>query len=347
MPRDYIFSARSSRLLRTRIPRAENISVALVLSALIALVVWIITTRDNFDPTERDLPIELLQSKPRDIPIYTRPLKLWVDPAQPLAAAAFDLGPFPASILDAEWQPVGRVKRFQADNLYEKINGEAEKFIKQGFVELAYLLLRSNRDGSEIAIELFDQGDLGGSLGVFAEHASGRPVEEISGVNFFTTGAGVVGRKDRYFFRVAADRQSPAITAKSADLASAFAVLGNAPTATRHPDVPPGFVLLNERLGIAEADIQFQESNVFQYDFAQRFWFADAGLGGDSRIFVHIADDAVSAEQLLLALLEEQRYEYDEVGNDGGFASFKHRFLKTYFIVTRRGRYVYGMEKLP
>jgi hypothetical protein len=348
MPRDYIFSARRSRLLRTQIPRAENVSVTVVLFALIALVAWVITTRDNFDPAERDLPIELLQNKPRDITIYTRPLKFWVDPAQPLAAAAFALEPFPASTLDPEWQPVGRVKRFQADNLYEKINGEAEKFIKQGFVELTYLLLRSNRDGSEIAIELFDQGDLGGSLGVFAEHASGRTVEERGGVNFFTTGAGVVGRKDRYFFRVAGDRQNQAITAKSADLVSAFAALGNAVAGTpQKPDVPPGFALLNERLGIAEADIQFQESNVFQYDFAQRFWFADAGLGGDSRVFVHIADDTASAEQLLAALLEEQRYEYDEMESDGAVATFRHRFLKTYFVITRRGRYVYGMEKLP
>jgi hypothetical protein len=271
-----------------------------------------------------------------------------VDPAQPLAATAFDLGPFPASTLDAEWRPVGRVKRFQTDNLYEKINGEAEKFIKQGFVELAYLLLRSNRDGSEIAIELFDQGDLGGSLGVFAEHASGRAVQESGGVSFFTTGAGVVGRKGRHFFRVAGDRQSQAIAAKSAELVSAFATLGSVSTGVpQNPDVPPGFVLLNERLEIAEADIQFQESNVFQYDFAQRFWFADAGLGGDSRIFVHIAEDSAGAQRLLAMLLEEQRYEYDEMESDGAYATFRHRFLKTFFVIMRRGRFVYGMEKLP
>ena len=28
-----------------------------------------------------------------------------------------------------------------------------------------------------------------------------------------------------------------------------------------------------------------------QYDFAERFWFGDAGLGDDARVFVHIADE--------------------------------------------------------
>lgn len=348
MPRDIVISARRPRLLRTYVSRTENASVALILFALLVLVAWVMSTRNNFDPRERDLPIDQQVSTAAEIQIYNRPLKLWVDPSQPIAAATFDLGPFPAQTVDAQWQPAGRVKRFQTDNLYEKINGEAEKFIKQGFVELAYLLLRSNADGSEIAIELFDQGDLGGSLGVFAEHASGRAVSEADGVNYFTTGAGVIGRKDRFFFRVAGDRESEAIADKALGLVRAFAQLGGAAASAETPaDTPAGFALLNQRLGLPEAAIQFQESNVFQYDFAQRFWFGDAGLGGDSRVFVHIADDSAAADELVAALLEEQRYDYEDVENDGDVAVLRHRFLKTYFVITRRGHYVYGMEKLP
>lgn len=345
MPRDVVITARSPRLLRTHISRTENVAVALVLLALIALIAWVMTTRNAFDPEERDLPIELLRSSAHEIPIYTRPLQLWVDPAQPAGVAAFDLGPFPAPVLDGEWQPVGRVKRFGPDTLYQKINGEAEKFIKQGFVELAYLALRAG-DGAEMAVELFDQGDLGGSLGVFAEHAAGREVEEAGGVTFFMTEAGVIGRKGRYFFRVAGDRHGEAIAAKAGSLVQAFAALGGGVAADAPAQLPAGFALLNQRLGIAEAAIQFQESNVFQYDFAQRFWFGDAGLGDGARVFVHIADDAAGAQALLDALLEEQRYDYEELTGDGGPATFRHRFLNTYFVVTRRGNYLYGLEKL-
>ena len=179
MRHDRVFNSHKSRLMRTRIPGSENLSVALIALLLIGLGAWVTTTRDDFDPTERDLAIELLGDNSRQIQIYNRPLKPWVEPGQQVAGAAFDLGPFPAHTLDDEWQPVGRVKRFQKDNLYEKINGEAEKFIKQGFVELAFLRLQSADDASEIAIELFDQGDLSGSLAVFSEHAAGRAVDHV------------------------------------------------------------------------------------------------------------------------------------------------------------------------
>jgi hypothetical protein len=349
MRRDNIFNSHKSHLMRSLIPAGENLSVALIFLALIALVAWVTTTRDAFDPTERDLPIELMGDNSRRIEIYNPPLKPWVAPGQQLAGAAFDLGPFPPSTLDAEWRPVGRIKRFQPDNLYEKINGEAEKFIKQGFVELAFLRLRSANDSSEIAIELFDQGGLSGSLGIFSEHAAGRAIEDRDGVSFVATGAGAVGRQGRYFFRIAGDRQSTAITDKAARLVTAFAQLDRDPaTTTTHEKIlPAGFDLLSRRLGIAEADIQFQERNVFQYDFAQRFWFGDAGIGGEARLFVHKADTAAEAEALVAALVAEHGVEYDPLESDGDHRLFRHRYLGSYFAIARRGDYVYGVEKSP
>lgn len=349
MSRDHVFNSRRIRLKRTRIPKSENTWVVLILFALIVLVAWVMTTRNNFDPMERDLPIDLQGDNSLEIEIYTRPLKLWVEPGQQITATAFDLGPFPNSTLDTEWQPVGRLRRFQADNLYEKINGEAEKFIKQGFVELAYLRLRSSSDGSEIAIELFDQGDLGGSLGIFADHTAGRALDNRDGVSFIFTEAGAIGRKEHYFFRIVGDSQSTAITDKAASLVKAFSHLGSDHSAAnpRNPDVPAGFALLNERLGIAETDIQFQENNVFQYDFAQRFWFGNAGSVGDARLFVHIADTPAKAEKLLTALAEEHSYEYDRMQSDYAYTLFRHRYLGTYFAVARRGRHLFGVEKSP
>ncbi len=349
MRRDYIFNQRKPRLLRTHIPRTENIAVVVILFAMFSLLAWIASTRYDFDPNERDLPNDPQNSAAAtDIEIYTRPLQPWVEPGHPTPSVAFDLGPFPAATVDQDWHPTGRIKRFQADNLYQKINGEAEKFIKQGFVELAYLVLRSDSEGSEIAIELFDQGGLGGSLGVFTSHATGRDVKDRQGVHFFNTGAGMIGRQGRFFFRVAGDRQSQAITDKASQLINVFAMLGDRqPSATTTEHLPAGFALLRDRLGIAEADIQFEESNVFQYDFASRFWFGETGLVGGGRVFVHVAEDPEAAKRLLDLLLEAHGDEYDRVTIDGPYTLFKHRFLNTYFAVTRRGQHVYGVEQLP
>lgn len=322
--------------------------MVLIFVVLLTLVAWVVTTSNKFDPSERDLPIELLQDNTQEIRIYTPPLKLWIEPGRQGSGTTFDLAPFPADTLDSQWQLAGRVRTFQSDNLYEKINGEAEKFIKQGFVQLAFLRLRSMTDAGEIAIELFDQGDIGGSLGIFAEHAAGRAVENRDGVSYFYTEAGAIGRKDRYFFRIAGDNSSPVIKEKAARLVEAFAQLGSTSPAQEalEQTAPAGFVLLNQRLGIPESEIQFQEDNVFQYDFAQKFWFGNAGLDDDARLFVHIADDSASANNLVTALLEEHSYEYDELEGDGDYRLFRHRYLGTFFVVAQQGRYVFGAEKL-
>jgi hypothetical protein len=349
MRRDRVFNNHKSRLMRTHIPGGENLSVALIFLMLIVLGAWVTTTRNDFDPAERDLAIELMGDNSRQIELYNQPLRSWVEPGQPLTGTAFDIGPFPARTLDDDWQPVGRIRFFQADNLYEKINGEAEKFIKQGFVRLAFLRLRSASGAGEIAIELFDQGSLSGSLGIFSEHAAGRDVEDRDGVSFFATDIGAIGRKGRYFFRIAGDRDSAGITDKSAGLLTAFGQLDRDAPASTTVERPAsaGFVLLHQRLGIAEADIQFQESNVFQYDFAQRFWFGDAGVDDNARLFIHTADSATDAENLITALVAEHGYEYDRLDSEGTYSLFRHRYLGSYFAIARRDQYVFGMEKSP
>jgi hypothetical protein len=172
-------------------------------------------------------------------------------------------------------------------------------------------------------------------------------VRESGAVSFFTTGAGVIGRVDRYFFRAAGDHSSEAIAAKTLGLVDAFGALATAPGAAGDAvELPAGFALLHQRLGIPEKHIQFQEANVFQYDFARRFWFADAGLDGEARVFVHVGEDAAAAAALIDALLEEQRYDYDQVAGDGGVSILRHRFLKTYFVITRDDKVVFGLEGL-
>ena len=347
MARAEVFNTRRRKLMRNRVPRAENYSVGLIMVALVALIVWVLATRDNFNAEERDLPIELLYQDKEAIEIYTRPLKPWVEPGSLSVTSQFDFGAFPEGVVDQEWRPVARVRHFEADNLYEKINGEAEKFIKQGFVSLDYLTLRSQNDGAELAIELFDQGDLGGSLGVFAEHAASREVETRNGVTFFTTRAGMIGRTGQHFFRVVGDRESQAIDKKSLALVNEFSTLGAVSAPTTTPQVPAGFALLRDGLGLSEAQIQFEESNVFQYDFANKFWFGSAGVDAKARVFIHLAQDEPQARALTDALMEEQSYEYETVPSDESWALFRHEYQQTYFVLSQRGRYVYGAEKLP
>jgi hypothetical protein len=228
MARTDLFNPRKSpRLLRTHVSFTENMTSLVLLLLLGAIVWWVVEQKNNYDPADLDISIKMLVEDSSDLKLYTPPLKRWSEPGSAVAAMeAPDLGVVPAAVADAQWQPKTGVKQFNADNLFEKINGEAPKFLRQGFQSLDYLVLVALADGSEIAIELYDQNDMAGSRGVFSEHLSAdKTIEQYQSVTFFRTSIGVIGRVGRYFFRVAGDDDSAAIQQKSQQLIEAFATL--------------------------------------------------------------------------------------------------------------------------
>jgi hypothetical protein len=89
-------------------------------------------------------------------------------------------GPFPDRVLDGGWSIGSPLKQFSPETLYEKINGEAEKFLREGLKALHYIRLRSDTKGEEIAFELFDQGKQKGSMSIFSDYVSrGKEIKQI------------------------------------------------------------------------------------------------------------------------------------------------------------------------
>ncbi len=336
-----VFNPRRRRLLRSHVPALENWITVSLFCLLGGIIAWVALQRTQYNPGDRDIAVELLRD-PDPPRLYTPPLKTWTTAGAAETPDAGDLGPFPAAILDSEWQPASRLKRFGADNLYEKINGEAEKFLKQGFQAMHYIVLKSADDGSEIAIELYDQGDMPGSMGIFSEHVSAdKAIEQQGAVVFFRTAIGLVGRKGRFFFRVAGDRETETIQRKSNQLIDAFARLQD-----REGDIPEAFSILQTGLGIVPERISYQRHNVFQYDFARDFWFGRLAPEGAERVFIHAAPSADEAEQLYEQILMEQAYEYKSIDTGDNQVILRHEYLRNYFVIARQGRFVFGAENL-
>ena len=336
-----IFNPRRHKLLRKHIPVAENLITLLLLCVLALIVVWVALQKTHYNPADRDLAVELLRD-PQSPKLYSIPLKPWTEPGMPTAAQTLSLGPFPQSILDPGWQPASRLKEFNSNNLYEKINGEAEKFIRQGFKSLYYMVLKSGDDGSEIAMELYDQGDIRGSMGIFSEHLSAdRDIEQKGQVVFFKTAAGVIGRKGRFFFRVAGDSASERIRHKSIQLIEAFAQLGGDGNGT-----PEEFRILNTGLAISPELITYQSKNVFQYDFVKDFWFGRLRQGDPERVFLHRTQSSEEAGQLLKQILAEQSYEYKIIEQSDRRAILWHEYLQNYFFIAHQGQFIYGIENV-
>lgn len=360
-----VFNHRERWLLRKRIPGWEVLSGALVLAALAGMVAWVFAQKENFNPAERDLPYQMLAEHPVEDRLYRRPLVRWRPPGTAVAgapASRVDLGWFPPGVLSGGWALTSRLRRFGKDTLFEKINGEAEKFIKQGFRELQYLSLKSTAVGTangtengtengtakngaaadELAIELFDQGTFAGALGMFSAHrAPDRPVRGEGGVMYFSTPAGAIGMHGRFFFRIAGNSSNSAIRAKAGQVVRGFAGL---PVKKR--ETPPQFRVFTENMGIDPSRVSFQQNNVFQYDFARNFWFAQPHPTRPMRFFLHRAEAPAAATELFKAIADEHGEEFDVLQRTENAVTMRHPFLKTRFQMKRLGNLVFGVERV-
>lgn len=336
-----IFNPRRHKVLRKHIPIIENLVTLTLLGVLVGIVVWVTAQKDQYDPESRDVATELL-SETTSPGLYTPPLRPWIEPGAIPTPETPDLGMFPDAILDQEWQMSSRVKQFNSDNLYEKINGEAEKFLKQGFKTLHYAVLKSRNDGSEIALELYDQGDMKGSIGIFSDHlTANKNIEQNDKVVFFKTSVGIIGRKGRFFFRVAGDRESEKIYQKSAQLIEVFTKLEKSESKTSVE-----FRILDTDLAIPPELITFESKNVFQYDFVNNFWFGRFAQDASERIFVHRASSSEVAMQLFGKILEEQRYEYEIIEQSDHQVILWHEYLRNYFAMGRHEQFIFGIENV-
>ena len=342
MPNVRLFNPKRRRINRKHISGYEIISSFIILFVLAGIVFWAATRKNLYDPAHQDISLEALKEVSSSIVLYQRPFKTWQSPEKANASNDIDLGNFPDSIASGQWRPKSRVKTFDPENLYVKINGEAERFLRHGFKQLSYVVLQSANQIEEISIELYNQGSIAGSSGIFAEHRSPESQVEQDGPNtFFETGIGLIGRKDHFFYRIAGNRSSESIRSKSRQLVQSFSELPAPESA-----VAFGYQLLQE-LNIEPADIRHQAVNVFQYDFAKDFWFGKPDNTSQAEIFVHRAVSEDSSLQLLTRILEEHQYEYQMIRETENLALLQHNFLKTYFIIAVQDSFIFGADKTP
>ena len=324
------------------VSRSEVLTSIVIISSLCFIILWIMAQHDRFEPDERDISYNeatLSQVKGR---LYKPPLKVWEEPG---TGSADDetptLGFFPPTVFEGGWRMSSRVREFGPENLYEKINGEAEKFLRRGFKALHYIALRSASEEDEIAVELFDQGDQKGSMDIFAEYMSGENALERHGPAIYVmTPAGAIGRSGPFFFRIAGNRNSDLIRKKAIQLVSALSQLNE-----KESGESAELGILKSAMNIDPEQITFESVNVFQFDFAKDFWFGKMKADEPTRVFVHRDPTREGAIKLFDRIVTEQESDYRIKARNGQHALMQHLFLKTWFAIRQRDRFVYGIEE--
>jgi len=334
-----IFNPLKRKVLRKNISRTEARIGASVVVVLILAGLWILTQRDNFDPGDRDISIEvLIQQSVRD-DLYKPKLKTWVEPGSLQAASgAPELDIFPVEVLDNGWSLDGRVEIYDPSNVYEKINGAAEQYIKFGFASLHYLSIENGDD--LISIEIYDQGDFANTLGIFAaQRASSREVLSLGNMFYYTTPVGAVGGFEKYYFKFSGNSESEGILAKTGAL---IEMMKDLPV--EKSSSPRGYTTMLNDLNIPFDRIAYEKNDAFQYDFADDFWFGSMGDGDEFRIYVHEALDIAAAQSLYTQLVEEQSFEYNVLESGQTKTLFQHEFLETLFAVEIKGSIIFGVD---
>lgn len=334
-----VFKTLKPKLMRKKISAGEIGFGAAFLLVLVLAGAWVLAQRDNFDPADRDISFKTLQEDAVEDTLYRPPLKRWVEPGQQVGARpAVDLGIFPSGLIEDGWTLDGRVETYDAENLYEKINGAAEQYLAFGFRQLHYVTL-SDGDGY-LTIELYDQGEFPNALGIFAAQRDvDREIRTEGPVWYYPTPAGAVGGTGKYYFKISGDSSSPAILAKAKALIGQLSGLPASASGKPQP-----YAILTERLGLTLDRIAYQRNDVFQYEFLTDVWFGAADTATETRWFIHEAAGEDEARRLFERLVEEQLYDYEVLDRDADGALLRHQYLKTLFGARRRGALLFGVD---
>ncbi|MDH7568093.1 MAG: hypothetical protein QHJ73_00730 [Armatimonadota bacterium] len=155
-------------------------------------------------------------------------------PAGAPAAQVPSLGVFPASFGEPGWTPNGRVERFNPDNLYEKIDGKAEFYLKFGAASLQTLSYADQRTpGRFLDAFVYDMGDARNAFGIFANERPKSAQTASLGDQGYTADGSTFFTRGKYYVQVVASERGTAVQQASLKLGRALdAALGGAPAAT-------------------------------------------------------------------------------------------------------------------
>jgi len=343
-----IFTLKKRQLRRRHIPRTEIIIGCAVIAFLVCVGLWVRAQKDHFNPGDRDLSLDALANENDETTLYKKPLEQWREPTANNATTThadrqFDLGFFPVEILDNGWTASGSVRTFDPITLYEKINGSAPQYLERGFRKLHFLNLENASSGLELAVYAYDQGSLPNALDIFStQKDKDVQVSKTGGMLDYPTSNGAIAILGPYYIKLEGHKIDPQNTAKAREILVALA----AHHGKKEQAFPLLFQLFHEALQIPLQDISYQKNNVFQYDFAHDFWFAEFDTATEAAFFVHQAADADAAQKLFEQIISEESREHEKVADTQTGVLLEHRFLHTFLSINTSDQLVYGLVNI-
>lgn len=131
------------------------------------------------------------------------------------AIHAASVSPFPASV--SGWTTDGEVRSFSAANLYQYIDGDAEKYIKAG-VRSASTADYSRGGKVDAVADVYTMSDANGARTIFDSEAAGNAKAVALGDAARSYRQSLVFRKGSYLVRIIAYQDGPEVPQALIDL---------------------------------------------------------------------------------------------------------------------------------
>jgi hypothetical protein len=255
------------------------------------------------------------------------------------ASASGAASTLPKNLAPAGWKQ-GPASAFDANNLYEKIDGRAEYFLSRGFRSLAFATF--SKDGAPtttIDLELYDLGSPENAMSAFnGEKPADVTAKDRDGSTWYTArNALFLARGASYVRAIGSDESSETKVA----LASLTRVLSSGLAAGERSSAQK---LLVDALGAPADKVSFVAENAFSFGFANGVHTAQ--LPDESDAFLMPArsegDAAGLAEKFQKAVAD-----YGEPADVNGKTWIKDRYLGAFSHAEAVGPYVVGVRGAP
>lgn len=243
----------------------------------------------------------------------------------------------PDALADEGWQKKS-TSQFDANNLYEKINGRAGYFQSFGVKMLYFSTLQHKTQSSIIIdIEMYDMGHANNALGAYAGELDARshPVVGADGMYHLRRNALFISR-GRYYLRLIGSDENATVRQKLESLRKFFYQhLQGTP-------LPWAYGLFVSRLSVKASAISYKRENAFSFDFGKDVYTAQ--IGENTYVFISAQQDAKSA-QTLSGRYREGFLSYGESEKSAdGIEWVKDRYISTYATAVAVERWVIGVQ---
>jgi len=254
------------------------------------------------------------------------------------AATAVDRGALPASLSAPGWKE-RTVSRFDAENLYVKINGRADFFLSRGFRSLTFVTLEGP-SGTTVDVELYDLGSAENALGAFAaEKPPETKASSSGGTSWYVARNALFLARGESYARAIGSDESPAVLAQLEVLRKAFE------GAIAAGEKPWTVALFADALGLPPDRLQYTAENAFSFGFARNVTSATLD-DGETELFVLPAGDEAKAKALS-AKFGEGFLSYGEKVEAAGASWVKDRYLSTFSRSVAAETMVVGVRGAP